>query len=221
MIDWYKEILAKGSGLPRVDLALGGYRYGYEESGRWVATASSALQSVFPSGHAVFSRWEAALQEAAPRSCGVANSSLFDTLRGIFQSSLDILEHRGLATLQDTVRAETVSEVLDQADVLLDGGYLVAATVMAGGALETHLRHLCERHSVLPAGHGAINKYNDAINGARKAGNEVYPLTDAKQVTAWGDMRNKAAHKPAEYDRSKQEVRLMVDGILAFMARCP
>ena len=40
------------------------------------------------------------------------------------------------------VRLETCGDVLDQAELLLNKGHLVAATVLAGGALETHLNSL-------------------------------------------------------------------------------
>lgn len=48
----------------------------------------------------------------------------------------------------------------------------------------------------------------------------VYNKLDQKQVTAWLDLRNKAAHgKYTGY--SKEQVDLMIQGIINFMSRIP
>jgi hypothetical protein len=104
-----------------------------------------------------------------------------------------------LDSMFDVVRAETVTELLDQADNLRKQGYLVAATVVAGGALETHLKHLCDKHGLTPSGSGSISKYDQIISQARNAGTvEVYSSGDTKKVTAWGNDRNCAAHTPGQ-----------------------
>lgn len=49
---------------------------------------------------------------------------------------------------------------------------------------------------------------------------DIYGKLDQKSVTAWLDLRNKAAHgKYAEY--GKEQVALMVQGIRDFVTRCP
>ncbi len=125
-----------------------------------------------------------------------------------------------LRTLLDGIRAETVDELLEQAEVLLAGGYLPAAGTIAGGALETHLRHLCERAGCSPTKH-SISKYEQALAQERKAGHEVISATDGKSVTAWGGLRNEAAHDPGTFakERSKDEVRLFVEGVRQFVGR--
>ena len=99
-----------------------------------------------------------------------------------------------LGSLADAVRAETVSELLDQANAPCSAGDVIAATVIAGGALETHLLHLCTRHGIPFAGNGSISVYEGAIASARNAGTiTLYDKSDSKHVTAWGGMRNDAA----------------------------
>lgn len=127
-----------------------------------------------------------------------------------------------LDSLFDTVRADTVGEVLDQALALVNAGHVVAAVVLTGGALETHLPHLCMRHNLTWSADGSIEKYNSAIAQARNAGTvEVYSANDAKLVTAWGGMRNDAAHKPSEFAGSKAEVQASITGVREFIARVP
>lgn len=70
------------------------------------------------------------------------------------------------------------------------------------------------------AGDGSISKYDGAIAKARNDGTTtVYSVTDGKLVTAWGGIRNEAAHTPAEFNRSVDEVRRMIAGIRELMAR--
>jgi hypothetical protein len=52
------------------------------------------------------------------------------------------------------------------------------------------------------------------------AGAGVYTKLDQKSVTAWLDLRNKAAHgKYAEYTR--EQAALMLRGVMDFAARYP
>ena len=132
-----------------------------------------------------------------------------------------LLEGGHLRALADGVRAETVGELLDQAEQLVDDGEPVPAAVLAGGALETHLRHLCDRAGVLGGliGHGNIDKYKSLLDVARKNGHEVITKGDGKLVTAWGDDRNIAAHNPTKFGKGGPEVKLMIEGIRQFVAR--
>ena len=99
---------------------------------------------------------------------------------------------------------------------LLDSGYKDAAAVIAGSSLEAHLRQLAKRWDVEV---GVEPRKADAIN-ADLAKADAYSKLDQKNVTAWLDLRNKAAHgQYAEYQ--KEQVALMIDGIRDFLTRCP
>ncbi len=74
--------------------------------------------------------------------------------------------------------------------------YLAAATVIAGGALEAHLRHYVAKHGVQVVGDGSISKYNGAVGQCRNAGKSLYDVNEGKLVEAWGGYRNEAAHEP-------------------------
>ena len=63
----------------------------------------------------------------------------------------------------------------------------------------------------------AVSRKADAINGDL-GGTAVYNKLDQKSVTAWLDLRNKAAHgKYAEF--TDPQVKLMHQGVLDFMVR--
>jgi hypothetical protein len=197
-----------------------------------VAEAQSALQSIFPAGHALHTNWAAIFERAKTYKLGSVPGGValpesyarvhFFSALGVIEAGASLLKGGHLRSLMDGLRAETVSEVLDQANALLAARHPVAAAVLAGGALETHLLHLCQRNHLTWVGEGSIAKYDGAIAKARNDGPvEVYSATDTKQVVAWGGIRNDAAHDPTKFTRTPEAVKLMVDGIRQFIARVP
>lgn len=188
---------------------------------QWAANAQSALESIFPAGHPVMKRWTEAMskgQQSKQNFYGMTGQ--MDALRGIFDAGHAQIKAGRVRGLVASIQARTNEELLEQADQLLADKYLVAATVIAGGALETHLRHLCERNQLASwKGEGTINKYNDAIAQERNNGHEIFSSTDTNMIKGWGSARNEAAHAPGEFKRTDAEVRMMIDGIRQFMAR--
>ena len=190
----------------------------HKELARWYADAASALAQTFPPGHAVRVHWDGTV---TPGDLGgMAQTVVFEQAQAIFQSALAQLKAGRLTSLAQSIQAETVSELLDQAEALLAGGYAVAAAVIAGGALETHLCHLCHQNRLSWNGDGSISKYDGAIAQERnKTGQGIYSVADSKSVIAWGGKRNDAAHDPGGFAHTNAEVRLMVDGLRQFIAR--
>jgi hypothetical protein len=103
---------------------------------------------------------------------------------------------------------------------LLDEHYKDAAAVIAGSTLEEHLRQLSivRGLSVEMTNAGRLVPLKaDSLNSALVAA-KAYEKLDQKSVTAWLDLRNKAAH--GQYgDYTIDQVRLMVDGIRDFFVR--
>ena len=85
---------------------------------------------------------------------------------------------------------------------LLNEGYKDAAAVIAGSSLEAHLRQLCQKSGIsteVIGGASTTPKKADRLNSDLAAA-ASYSKLDQKNVTAWLDLRNKAAHgKYAEY----------------------
>jgi hypothetical protein len=183
----------------------------------WLTEADSLIYAVLPVDHVCAKDWSSF---EAPIRCGNTETYCWDRLFAIFQAAHRLVRHGRLGSFIDLIRAETEGELLDQASELIKNGALSAATVMAGGALETHLGRLVSRYGLPIKGDGSISRYNDAISQARNS-NQRVSLTsaDGKLVTYWGDMRNLAAHKPLEFRKSEQEVELMIHGIRSFISR--
>ncbi len=142
---------------------------------------------------------------------------------GILHAVRDEIAGGWTMTAKAIISAEIFSDFLEMASYLLNEGYKDPAAVMVGSVLEEHLRQLCRKvgidvETTKPDG-SQVSKKADALN-ADLAKQGVYSLLDQKNVTAWLDLRNKAAHgKYSEY--TKEQVSLMYQGASEFMARVP
>lgn len=216
------EILKWFDALAAVNLDTTVSRFGLNASAaKWVADAASAIAAAFPPNHQVHHRWKA-LDELKDDGKGTKHPLELRRLegyKGVFASAHDQLREGRLDSFIDTVRGQTEDELLDQADWLRQDGFFVAATVIAGGALEVHLRRLCAKHNFTVQGHGTIEKYNGAISAARNGGTTIYEKPDSSSITSWGQKRNDAAHKPDQFLAGNDEVKLMIEGIRNFIAR--
>lgn len=199
-----------------------------EKAAAWQTSASAALAAAFPPGHRVLTEWERAVDPKGSkpildfRLAHEFEAARWNAMAGTFASAHDQLRNGRVEGFIDSVRAEAEDEVLEQAEALLDAGYLAAATVLAGGALEVHLRRLCEKNKLpLPAGPMSIEKYNSTVAQARNGGLTIYEKPEQSQVTSWGQLRNEAAHDPAKFKaaRQKEEVQHLVAGVRQFIAR--
>ncbi|MBI5487905.1 MAG: hypothetical protein HY905_11280 [Deltaproteobacteria bacterium] len=225
-IKWFDEVAAKTSIAQHASgrrLAGEAAVLTYDDASalEFVNAAEQAIKRVFPPHDPVVQRWDAIFEKSRENARLLSANLTVDAALALFREAKDLLEKNRIGNLVDGVRAETASELLDQADALLGDGCRAAAAVIAGGALETVLRHLCDRAAITPPGDGSITKYEGAIAQERKAGREILSVTDGKQVTSWGGMRNDAAHDPVRFgtDRTVPEVRIMVEGIRQFVAR--
>jgi HEPN domain-containing protein len=114
-----------------------------------------------------------------------------------------------LFNVRALVQAEVLDNALEQAAELLRAGYKDPACVVAGVTLETALKELCTRQGVA---HGKLDKMNADLC---KAG--VYNMGWQKQITAWAERRNKAAHGDwAVYNNA--DVDDMIKGVTRFIA---
>ena len=132
------------------------------------------------------------------------------------------LEDGWVFELKDLVTAEIFTDFLEMAEYFLSEGYKDPAAVIVGGVLEEHLRQLCQKNSIpitITKGENEIAvKANQLNQDLLKAGQ--YNKLDMKSVTAWLDLRNKAAHgNYKEYDKS--QVEGMLQGVMDFVTRNP
>lgn len=142
---------------------------------------------------------------------------------GVLRSLRSAVASGYLATLQELVHADVFSDFLDMAEYLLGEGYKDPAAVLIGGVLEEHLHNLCLKTNIsvviTDAKGNQHPKKADAMN-SELAKSGVYGNPDQKNVTAWLDLRNKAAHgRYTEY--TKGQIDPMLLGVREFTVRIP
>jgi hypothetical protein len=140
--------------------------------------------------------------------------------RGILTSIKTEIEQGWLNTIRGLVSAEIFTDFIEMAEHLLSENYKDASAVMTGSVLEEHLRQLCVKNGIDITSEKAdkqIPKKADLLN-SELAKATTYNKLDQKNVTAWLDLRNKAAH--GKYDEyTKEQVELMVQSVIDFMSR--
>jgi hypothetical protein len=178
-----------------------------------ITRLSDAIERLAPDG----SRYRKNAQTALSQY-GVSNAYNINILLGILRALREDYSAGFLQNVQELVHADVFSDFHEMAEYLLSEGYKDPAAVIAGGVVEEHLRKLCTKNSIATTANGRPKKA-DAMNSELAAAN-AYSKLDQKSVTAWLDLRNKAAHgQYAEY--SKEQVNLMLLGHREFMARNP
>jgi hypothetical protein len=153
--------------------------------------------------------------------------SRYDEMRGyVLQEKMGMLkavcsdiEGGWYQRTRGLIAGELFDDFLDMAAHLLDQKYKDAAAVIAGTALETHLRRLCGHWGVTATKPDGKPKPADLLNAdLQKA--SAYTPSEQKQVTAWMGIRNDAAH--GDYEKVISEsVRLMIEGIRHFVSIHP
>jgi hypothetical protein len=183
----------------------------------------TALESVFPPSHTVLRRWEdvrSRESQALQNDHGSRLEFAQDELIAIFRVAHRLLKEGHAHKFADGIRAETTMQCLDQAEALVKAGYVAAAMVLAGGALETHLQNVCGRFALSWSGDGSISKYKQALDQARNQGlQNLVTSSDSSLIESWGKDRNTAAHTPTAFTKTPAEVRLAIEGIRQFLAR--
>jgi len=129
--------------------------------------------------------------------------------RAILNAALEDFEGGYLFNLRALVQAELLDGALEQAVELLKSGYKDPAVVLAGAALELALKEMCSNAGIPP---GKLDKMNVELCKTGK-----FNLSKQKQITAWADLRNKAAH--ADFNGyNEADAKDLLEGVNRFIA---
>jgi hypothetical protein len=217
---WFDKLAEKSKALPIEEFGMVGETKAHQMVAlqAWMTEVEAAIEAVFPPTHSIRARWAKAEASLKPFNDGAY--VVGDVAIGVFQGVRDLIDGDRLGSLVDMLRLETENDLLDQAKTLLDANHKAAGAVIAGGALETHLRNLCRKYGIAVTGDGSLSKFDGAISQARNTGTATaYSATDSKHVVSWGGIRNDAAHDPGTFKASKEDVRRMIEGIRDFISR--
>jgi len=127
-----------------------------------------------------------------------------------------------LLNIKGVVSAELFTDFLDMAEHLLDEDYKDPSAVIIGSVLEENLRQLSLKNglpiSQIDSKSGKMKPLKAEFLNTELSKNNVYNLLYQKSVTAWIDLRNKAAHgQYGEYDIN--QVRAFLQFVRDFAAK--
>lgn len=141
---------------------------------------------------------------------------------GVLEGLYRDLEADYLKSFSEIIHADVFSDYIEMAEYLLEEGYKDPAAVITGSTLEEHLRKLCLKNGIdieIMSKGKLKPKKADAMN-SELAKQGVFSKLEQKSVTAWLDLRNKAAHgKYSEYNDT--QVKQMNMGVRDIIIRKP
>lgn len=145
-----------------------------------------------------------------------------ERITGVLQGLRDELNDGLLDTLPELIRGELFDDFLEMAEHLHNEGYKDAAAVIAGSSLEAHLKQLATKFGIevqiSEEGKQPRPKRAEQINQDLYKVAGAYSLLDSKQVTAWLDLRNSAAH--GNYTNySENQVGQFIEWLKDFIAK--
>jgi hypothetical protein len=178
LVERGRAILANRTSTPFRERVI--WRVSKPDAVGWCTNVASLLQRTFGESSVHYKSFEEQRENFSDYEEG------FRRLQAVLIASKDDYEGGYLFNVRGLVKAEVLDDALVQAATLLSAGYKDPACVLIGVSLEVAIKDLIQRAS-LP-----VAKL-DAMNATLcKAG--TYNVGKQKQVTAWADLRNKAAH---------------------------
>jgi hypothetical protein len=148
----------------------------------WATNALNILQRVFGENSIHYRHFDEIFRSDHESKW----SSTLEECKAILQAAIDDYKGGYLFNSRGLIQAEVFNNFLEQASELLSTGYKDPACVVAGVSLETTLKELCTRNGI---SHSKLDKMNADLC---KAG--IYNMGMQKQITAWAERRNNAAH---------------------------
>ncbi|MDD5087593.1 MAG: hypothetical protein PHI18_02180 [bacterium] len=125
-----------------------------------------------------------------------------DVLLGILKAAKRDFANGLLIHPRIVATADSMADILDQAEHLLLNDYHVAACVLVGGAMESTLRTMWEvQYKGEQVPKPSMNEFNQRLHKA-----SAYDAVTFRQISAYGQLRNNAAHgKYDEVDKPRVE----------------
>lgn len=140
-------------------------------------------------------------------------------LGGVLRSLRHDYSNDFLDSFNEMIDADIFTDILEQAEYLLSQSYFRASAVVAGVALESHLRKLAEKNQIPITSDDGKYVKADSLNG-NLLKNQIIDKTMNKSITGWLGLRNDAAHPdPKQIDEGM--IKLMIDGIKLFIEKYP
>jgi len=192
---------------------------GKDEASGFITAGMDAIHRIAGTNSQYATQLGEVIKKVSPYHITVAIPQIGGALKALRQS----VASGYLVSTQELIHADLFSDFLEMAEHLLGEGYKDPAAVLIGGVLEEHLRKLCSKNGIAleyADAKGALHAKKAEVMNTDLAGNNAYSKLDQKNVTAWLDLRNKAAHsRYSEY--TAQQVELLLQSVRDFLTRLP
>ncbi|MCY4620886.1 MAG: hypothetical protein OXD34_03470 [bacterium] len=181
--DRLAALIEKGEAVLRTYKPRGAFDFVDERRyAEWKSQSMVLLAQVFDTGHTYSESFGSQVDDGA-------RARFVKRGLGILQAALDDMNHGYLQTVRELASAEVFSDLLEQADHLLENGYSAPAASLAGAVLENGLRSLATRKGIAVKARDNLQSLNNKI-----ADKGVYDRLRQKQVSFWIGVRNAADH---------------------------
>ena len=210
VLDYVKEGIKKANNKPR----LNPYSRNQEEIQMNIALILRLKQTLVELSPRHSEYWSFANSIGPP-----LHEGLIYQLKGALVSLREDYANDFLKSFNEMVDADLFADILEQAEYLRSQGYVRASAVVAGVALESHLRKLAEKNSIKITKDDGSYMNADTLNGELRK-KEVIDKTTNKSITGWLGLRNDAAH-PDTKEINEGLIEPMIAGIRVFIQQYP
>jgi hypothetical protein len=124
---------------------------------------------------------------------------------GLIESARDLVANGFVGQMKFLLHAEVFATMIEQAKALLDAGHLIPSAVLGRIVMENWLKDQAERAGIEVPESAKASGINDSLKKA-----EVFSVPKWRQVQAYLDVGNAAAHGQAE-SFSREDVARLLD----------
>lgn len=128
----------------------------------------------------------------------------FEIQRSILLSVIDVAEVKEL-TLRKVISADLAKTEIEQAEALFDNGFHRAAGVIAGVALELHLKTLCDIKGIVYGPKATIDPVATELYKAK-----ILDVIELNKIKYLASIRNKCAHGDPV---SEKDIKSLIDDV--------
>jgi len=175
----------------------------------WVGRIGQIIRRLYGSASQHLVNYEKTL---SGRDFYIMHSNYYGHI-GVMAGIIKAIQHefeRGLVSdFRRILQADIFADFLEMGEYLLNEGYKDAAAVIIGSVLEDALRKLAQANGISTVSNTGKSLTLEPLNiECAKTG--VYDKLIQKQITTWGELRNKAAHGHYNaYDKDQVQMMLL------------
>ena len=179
------------------------------ETSVWVTRIGQIIKNISSEDSQYYQNYEDILKTSGFYLMHSTHFEHICVLNGIIKAIQNDYDKGLLLNFKKLLEAEIFADFLEMSEYLLKQKYKDAAAVIIGSVLEDALRKLAISNGIeILKNNGSYFTMEPLNMELTKA--DVYDKLIQKQITSWGELRNKAAHGHYdEYDEKQVEMMLL------------